>query len=650
MDRIDEWFGRAFEEKSLNQPSKKNPVTEKPKQRFSKFKKLIKRSKHPQKPQTARPSLLSSGKHKTVEDFEKASGRPLKKKATKQPQILRGKLKIIPLGGLNEVGKNMMALEYEEDIIVIDMGFEFPSEDMLGIDYVIPDVSWLEENKKRIRGIVITHGHLDHIGGIPYILPRLDFPPVFGTKLTMGLIQKRSEEFDQLRASKFYSIDPDKPLRLGKFLCNFFRVAHSIPDAVGVVVDTPAGKIVHTGDFKFEDNPVGGQKPQDLHKMEALGRQNVLALFSDSTNSLKPGHTMSEQKVGETLERAIKDVEGRLIIASFSSLIGRLQQVIDLAAKYNRKVFISGRSMSDNISIAARLGYMKLPKDTIFDIKKYKEGVPDKQALILTTGSQGEAFSALTRISNDSHAHIKIKKGDTVLISATPIVGNERSIHTVINSLSLKGANVIYSQIAEVHTSGHAYQEEMVQMINLVKPKYFIPIHGEYFMRQAHANLAINRCGIPADRAIMIQNGNVLVAEKDKTNQGRLYVSNEKVETKYILIDGLGEGHAGSQVLMERQIMAQNGLLIVLLYVSKKGHKLLRDPDVISRGYIYMHESEFVTAEISKLAQTAYHNIMAKNSGATRNDVKKYIRQTVDNFTEKNLERRPLIVPLIVEV
>ena len=318
----------------------------------------------------------------------------------------------------------MMVYEYEEDIIVIDMGLEFPDDDMLGIDYVIPDISYLEENRKRIKGIIITHGHLDHIGGIPYILPKLDFPPVYSTRLTNGLIQKRIEEFKLEKMATLRVIDPDQPLKLGQFLFKFFRVAHSIPDSVGVVIETPIGKIVHTGDFKFDDSPAGNQKKADIEKIKALGSQNVLALFSDSTNALKPGHTMSELEVGQTLENIIKTVTGRLIIASFSTLIGRMQQIIDYAQKYERKIFVSGRSMRENIKIAVQLGFLKFPNGIIQDIKRYGGKVADDKVLILTTGSQGESISALTRIAANEHPHIKIKKGDTVVLSSSPIIGN----------------------------------------------------------------------------------------------------------------------------------------------------------------------------------------------------------------------------------
>lgn len=588
--------------------------------------------------------------HKTQGFHQKKSGPwrsptniPKKSHQTHPTQILRGKLKIIPLGGLDEVGKNMMAFEYEEDIVIIDMGLEFPSEDLFGIDYVIPDVSYLEENKKRIRGVLLSHGHLDHIGGIPYILPKLDYPPLYGTKLTMGLVQKRIEEFKLEKFAKLRVIDPEKPLKLGKFLCEFFRVAHSIPDALGISLATPVGKIVHTGDFKFDETPTHPQSRADIPKIKKIGESRVLALFCESTNALKPGHSISEKEVSGIIEKIIGDAKGRVIVASFSSQIGRIQQVIDAAAKNKRKIFVSGRSMRENIGIAARLGYIKLEKTQIKDIKKYKD-VPDKETLILTTGSQGEAVSALTRIADNEHPHVKVKKDDTIILSSSPIIGNEIAIHKVINRLTILGADVIHNEIADVHTSGHGKQEELKKMINLIRPKYLIPIHGEFYMRKSLAKLAQKECGIPESRIIMIENGDVLLAENDNVK-----ISKEKIDTKYILIDGLGEGQVGSQVQMDRSIMSQNGALVILIYISKRTQKLKKEPDVVSRGFIYMHESNEIISEVIKIAEQAYRNIQEKNPGAARKDIKKYIRQSVDKFTTSRLDRRPLIVPLIIE-
>lgn len=700
MDKIDEWMKRAFEEdsptplhkinmqKSFSQEKEKNP------QNRPQFVRKFEQKKAPSFPQVAkrppqgaqrppqgnqrapqkgqRPSQgnqrLPQGNQRPPQRgqrppqrdqrlpqkdqhgiISRAQKNPLKKIPTKKPKnpnqpILKGKLKIIPLGGLNEVGKNMTALEYEEDIIIIDMGLEFPGEDMFGVDYVIPDVSYLEENKKRIRGILITHGHLDHIGGLTYILPKIDFPPVYATRLTIGLIEKRVEEFDQKKMTQLRTITPSDHLKLGKFSCDFFRVAHSIPDAVGIVVDTPVGKIVHAGDFKFDETPARNHLMAETNKMEALGRSNVLALLCESTNALEEGHSMSEREVGIILEELVKTIPGRLIIASFSSQMGRIQQIIDAAQKHNRKIFVSGKSMRTNIDISVRLGYLTIPKNLVYDIKKYKNS-QDRDTLILTTGSQGEEVSALTRMASGEHANIKVKKGDTIVISASPIIGNERAIFNVINNLSKLGAKVIHSEIMDVHTSGHGKQEELKRMINYIKPKYLIPVHGEYFMRQALADLAKRECGIPEDKIIMAQNGDILIAD-----QNSIIKSKETIETQYILIDGRGEGQMGSQVQTDREIMSRNGALVVLIYVDRKTLRIKKEPDVVSRGFVYMHETEEITDEISQIAAEAYRNIHHVNPGANRQDVKRYVKQTIDKYACAKLERRPLIVPLIIEI
>lgn len=553
------------------------------------------------------------------------------------------KVRIIPLGGLDEVGKNMMVLEYKGSIIIVDMGFQFPDEDMLGIDYVIPDVSWLEEHKNKIKGVIITHGHLDHTGGIPYILPKLNYPKLYGTKLTMGLIEKRVEEFGIKKETVMNIIDPDETLKLGPFTVKFFRVNHSVPDGVGLVIDTPEGTLVDTGDFKFDYTPAD-QVQADYDKLAELGHKNkVTVLFSDSTNALKTGKTVSEKTIGDTLDKIIRDTKGRIIIASFSSLIGRIQQILNSAKRWNRKVFISGRSLIDNIAIAERLGYLKIPKGLIHDIR-HAEKVPGKDSLILTTGSQGEAVSALTRISLKDHKHIRIKKGDTVVISATPIIGNERAINTVIDNLTKLGARVLHNKIMDVHTSGHACQEDLKMMIGLVKPKYFVPVHGQYHMRQAHKDLAVSM-GIPEQNAIMISNGNILELKNKK-----LRVSKEKAETNYILVDGLGMGDSGSRVIVERQKLAENGVIVIIIKIHKKNKRLIGPPKIETRGFIYLKESKEIINEINKKIKSKYSVLLKKHPKPGEQNIKQYIASVVDKYTHKKLARRPLIVPIVVEV
>lgn len=555
----------------------------------------------------------------------------------------RGKLRLIPVGGLDEVGKNCMILEYDKDIILIDLGFQFPEEDMLGVDYVIPDLSYLDDKIDRIKGIVITHGHLDHVGGLPYVMPKLKYPPIYGTKLTNGLIQKRLEEFGQMGQTKLHNITKDDVIQLGQFNVSFFHVNHSIPDAVGVVVKTPAGNIVHTGDFKFDFTPSGDQLPPDFARIASLGNQDIAALFIDSTNALKPGYTISEKKVGASLENVIKNTDGRVVIASFSSQIGRIQQIIDYAKKYGRTIFTSGRSLSDNIFIASKLGYLKLPQGIVQDIRKMGK-VPDNKVIVLTTGSQGEATSALTRIALEDHPNVKVKKGDTIVLSSSPIPGNERAITAVTNNLCKLGAHIINNQIMDVHTSGHAQQEDLKLMMNLVKAKNVVPVHGEYFMRYGNKDIAMS-IGYHEKNAIMVENGGVIEVEN-----GEARATGESVETKYILVDGLGVGDIGAQVMMDRQTLAENGVLILVVSIDPKTRKIQKDVDVISRGFIYMKESEELVKAISQLAREAYNKVLDKRGPETkRGDIKKYIKESVDKLVHQKIERHPLVLPIIIE-
>lgn len=568
--------------------------------------------------------------------------------AFKDTRQYRGKLRVIPLGGLDEVGKNCMALEYEEhaggptDIILIDLGFQFPDEDMLGVDYVIPDTSYLMDKLDRIKGIVFTHGHLDHIGGVPYLIQKLGFPPMYGTRLTMGLIDKRLEEFGLQKMANVNVITPEDTLKLGIFDVGFFPVNHSIPDAVGVLVKTPAGNIVHTGDFKFDFTPAGGQKPADFAAIAALSFQDVAALFIDSTNALKPGYTVSEKQIGESLESIIKNVEGRIVIASFASQIGRMQQIIDFARKYDRQIFLSGRSLIDNVFMAHKLGYLKMPEGLVQDIRKAKK-IPNDKVLILTTGSQGESVSALTRMSTEEHPSIQIKPGDTVVLSSSPIPGNERPVATVTNNLCRLGARVINNKIMDVHASGHAQQEDLKLMISLVKPKYVVPVHGEFYMRYGTKELSLG-LGYDDAHTVMVENGDVMEIEN-----GEIITKGEKVPSNYILIDGLGVGDIGAQVIMDRQTLAENGVLIVIIPVDEKPRRLKGEVEVISRGFVYMKEGDEIVDEIKKITADSYRDILEKRSELKRAEVKKFLCETLDKFIHRKIERHPLIIPIVVE-
>ncbi|MCC7197075.1 ribonuclease J [Candidatus Peregrinibacteria bacterium] len=561
----------------------------------------------------------------------------------------QGKLRIIPLGGLDEVGKNCMVLEYfpvnknaKSEIILIDLGFQFPEEDMLGVDYVIPDTAYLQDKLDRIRGIIFTHGHLDHIGAVPYLMPKLNFPPLYGTRLTMGLIEKRLEEFGILKQTPVHNITADDTIKLGVFDISFFRVNHSIPDAVGVVVKTPAGNIVHTGDFKFDFTPSGSQQPADFARISSLSQQDIGALFIDSTNALKPGYTISEKKVGESLGQIIKNNDGRILIASFSSQIGRIQSIIDYAKKYNRTIFLSGRSLIDNIAMAQKLGYLNVPNGLIHDIRKVKS-IPQENALILTTGSQGEDVSALTRMASEEHPAVKIKKGDLVVLSSSPIPGNERAVTKVTNNLCRLGARIINNQIMDVHTSGHAQQEDLKLMMMLVKSKCVVPVHGEYYMRYGNKEVAMS-IGYQESGTLIVENGDVMDMENNL-----IRATKEKVECNYVMVDGLGVGDVGAQVIMDRQTLAENGVLIIMVPTDEKTKKLKGEVDVISRGFIFMKQSEELIKAIAELAGESYKKIIEKRQDPKRAEVKKYLRETIDKFVHQKIERHPLIIPIIVE-
>ena len=582
---------------------------------------------------------------KKVESFHKQQ-QPFRKPFQKnEPQITpnlppqngKQKLRLIPIGGLNEVGQNMMVVEYGNDMIVIDMGFQFPEEDMLGVDYVLPDFTYVQKNKHKLRGVLITHGHLDHIGAIPYISPKLDNPNFYGTKLTMGLVTKRLEEFGLVGSSKLNTISPDDEIRLGCFKIRFFRVNHSIPDCVGIIIETPVGLVVHTGDFKFDFNPADGVLA-DFDKLARLGKQNVLALFSDSTNATKPGHTMSESVIGKTLDRIIAETPKRLVIASFSSLIGRMQQIFDSAVTHKRKVFISGRSMISNIAMAKDLGYLNYPKDLVMDLRGNKRLAQKDNALILTTGSQGESLAALTRIALDEHHDFKLLKSDTVVFSSSPIMGNERAIIAVSNKISRKGVNVINNKIMDVHTSGHGQQEDLKMMISLVKPRFFIPVHGEYYMRAAHVELAVEK-GIDRKYTILVDNGDVIEADANS-----VYQSKEKVESNYILVDGKGFGDLGAKVLSDRQAMSQNGVLVVSILFDKNG-TLKKDPEIISHGFIYMGEEKRIMQEMTKAAKIAVEKAVTQKT--KKSEIEQYVKSHLDRVANDIIERRPLIVPVI---
>jgi ribonuclease J len=551
------------------------------------------------------------------------------------------KMRIIPLGGLEEVGKNIMALEYENDIVIIDAGMSFAGPDMLGVDFIVPDISYLEAKKRNVRGILFTHGHLDHIGAIQYVLPKLGNPPIYGSKLTLGLVKDRLKEFALDKSAHLNVVDETKKIKLGAFDVEFFRVNHSIPDSMGIYIKSPAGSAVHTGDFKFDHSPAI-DKPVDFQRIAAIGSKGIDVLMIDSTNALRPGFCKSEAEVAATLERIIEKTKGRIIMACFSSLIGRVNQVVHFAAQHNRKVYLAGRSMINNVQLAEDLGYASYPKGTVRKIGPQVNSLPPNQVMILTTGAQGESLSALTRMSIGEHSQIKIREGDTVVISASPIPGNELAIVNVVNNLYAQGATVITNNDMDIHVSGHAHQEELKLMYGLIKPKCYVPIHGELYMRRGHIEM-IKTVADPGMMATCLDNnGDVL----EVSPQG-IRKSKEKVSANDILVDGLGFGDIGSRVIQDRKVMSMDGVLVMLFHAYGDSKRLISEPDIISRGFLYLKESDEVAQETKKIAQKAFETITQQNKNIDLKDLKQELIVNISSFIRKRLGREPMIIPII---
>jgi ribonuclease J len=548
------------------------------------------------------------------------------------------RLKVIPLGGLGEIGKNMMVVEYGEDIIVIDAGLMFPEEDMLGIDLVIPDISYLLENKARIRGIVITHAHEDHIGALPYILPQLDVP-VYCSKLAKGFILVKLKERKAASQARLNVVTPGSQFTLGRFKIEFFPVCHSIPDAMGIIVQTPVGTIVHTGDFKVDYTPVNGA-PTNLSRLAQLGAQGILLLFSDSTYAELPGYTPSERVVGEALDQIMANAPGRVIVTTFASLVSRVQQVIDAAARHQRRVFIVGRSMTDTAKIAQELGYLKAPNGILGRIDELK-GMPHEKVVIVTTGSQGEPTSGLVRIANRDHRHVSIIRGDTVVISASPIPGNESLVNRTMDSLFKQGAQVYYDKVAQVHVHGHASQEELKLLLSLVKPRFFVPVHGEYRHLNLHAQLA-HQVGIPEENIFVLEDGDILELGP---NSGRV---TGKVASSNVYVDGLSVGDVGGIVLRNRRMLSRDGIVVVIIAVNKQTGKLVSRPDIVSRGFVDTNEAKDMLEESCNLVAEIMDHGGKRTAEWSFADNK--VRTALSNFYYDKTKRRPMILPVMVKV
>ena len=552
--------------------------------------------------------------------------------------MARQKLRIIPLGGLGEIGKNMMAIEFANDIIIIDAGLMFPEEDMLGVDLVIPDINYLLERRERLRGIIITHGHEDHVGALPYILPELDVP-VYCAKLTKGLISVKLKEHRYSKKATLRTIQSGVKFTLGSFKIEPFSVCHSIPDAMGFIIYTPMGVVVHSGDFKIDYTPVDG-KPTELAKLAQLGAQGVLLLLADSTYAELPGYTPSETVVGETLGRIIAEAPGRVIITTFASLISRIQQVINAAAKHNRNVFVTGRSMKDTVRIASELGYLNSPPDIL---RRFDEigRFPHNKIVLLTTGSQGEPTSALVRIANRDNSQVKIIPGDTVVMSATPVPGNEALVNRTIDNLFRQGAHVVYERLAQVHVHGHGSQEELKLLISLVKPKFFVPIHGEYRHLTLHARLA-KALGMPETNIFILENGNIL--ELDREN-GRIA---GRLPTGNVYVDGLVMGDLASVILRDRKLLSRDGIVVVIVAIDKEAGKIVGRPDIVSRGFVDMKEGEAILEQGRDLVKAT----LDRGDGRPLewSFINTKVKDTLSKFFYEQTRRRPMILTTAVEV
>jgi ribonuclease J len=555
----------------------------------------------------------------------------------------RGNLKLYPLGGFEQVGRNCFVLECDGDIFVIDLGLQFPDEDMLGIDYLIPDITTLRGRENRIKAVLFTHGHLDHIGAAQHLLPQLHFPPCFGTKLTMAFVKKRLEEDHLVGKAKLNVVPFGETVRFGKVSVEFLRVTHSIPDSAAIAIHTPYGTIVHTGDFKFDLTPFN-EPPADFHRLAELGKKGVLAIIADSTNALKPGHSKSESEIGDTLQTLVRAAEGRVIMSTFSSLLNRVQQIFDVAKDTNRKVYISGRSMEANIEIATNLGYLKAPRGLVRKVGPGMEKLPDNEVIIITTGSQGEEMAGLARMGLGTHKFVSVKAGDTVILSSNPIVGNERAVAKVINNLHLKGAVVKTNQELALHTTGHGYQQDILLMHRLVRAKHVIPEHGEPHMRHAHGDL-VRGIGYQDNQIHLLVNGEILEFD----THGNARKSKSKAPFRDVIIDGRGAAGEGARVLTDRKVMSGGGVLIVMFKVYAESKRLVGDPDVISRGLIYGSEETDITREVAATAKKAYEEELGR--GVTdRKDHKRAVQGALYRYFDRKLDREPMIVPIFVEV
>lgn len=550
----------------------------------------------------------------------------------------RANIKIIPLGGINEIGKNITAIEYKDDIIIIDCGLKFPDDDMFGIDIVIPDVSYLVKNPEKIKGIFLTHGHEDHIGALPYVLKQLNVP-VYGTKLTLGIVETKLKEHGLLASTELIRVKPKDIIKLDSVSVEFIKVNHSIADSVAIAIHTPLGVILHTGDFKVDYTPIDGEM-MDFGRLAELGRKGVLVMMADSTNVERPGYTMTERVVGETFLRLFNKADGRIIVATFASNVHRIQQIITAAEAYEKKVAVSGRSMENIVQVAIELGYLTIGKDVIIPVDQISK-YPNDKVVIITTGSQGEPMSALARMAASEHRKINVVPGDTVIISATPIPGNEKLVSKVVNQLFKKGAEVIYGSLEKIHVSGHACQEELKLMHSLVKPRFFIPVHGEYRHLKRHGELAME-LGLPEKNLLIPENGDIIEVTRNYIKKSGTAVSGQ------VFVDGLGVGDVGNIVLRDRKHLSQDGILTIVVTVERQTGKVVSGPDIISRGFVYVRESEGLMDEAREVVKSVLRKCEERQitDWAT---LKSKMRDELREFLYEKTKRKPMILPIIME-
>ncbi len=617
--------GSYFEENSLFSKQKKD------RREKNKMEENVKKT---------RKKTTQVSKEKIQKEKKTTGFKPRKRKETEDAVFKKSKLRIIPLGGLHEIGKNITVFEYGDEMIAVDCGLSFPEDDMLGVDLVIPDITYILNNKEKFKGLFITHGHEDHIGAIPYFLKQLNVP-IYGTKLTLGLIRNKLEEHGLTSSAILNEVKQGQTVKLGSFKVEFIRSSHSIPDSVMLAINTPVGTILHTGDFKIDYTPIDGNM-MDLGRIAELGNKGILALMSDSTNSERKGFTMSESSVGEVFDKLFLHCTKRIVVATFASNVHRVQQIVNCAIKYKRKIAVCGRSMINMITTAKELGYIDCPDNLFIDIDMINN-YTDDQLVIITTGSQGEAMSALTRMASGVHKKVKITPNDLVIISATPIPGNEKYVSKVIDDLMQIGAEVVYSALEDVHVSGHACQEEQKLIIALAKPKYFIPVHGDYRHLIAHSETA-KMLGIPKENIFMLENGKVL-----ELNKYEAEFNKETVPSGKLLVDGLGVGDVGNVVLRDRQHLSQDGLIIVVLTLNGATGEVVAGPDVISRGFVYVKDSENIMENIKHEVRKQVKECEAREI-TDWTTIKNIVRDNLRDYVFTKTKRNPMVIPIIMEV